>query len=108
LYDSRDEPPAGGGNADTEILSESQPDTAVERVAPAVEIDRGQSVGRYVVLEQLGAGGMGVVYRAYDPQLDRNVALKVISPRSSGDGAHESRLGREAQALARLNHENVV
>jgi serine/threonine-protein kinase len=83
-------------------------DTRPELRAPALDLTRGQRVGRYVVLETLGAGGMGVVYRAYDPDLDRHVALKLISPRSSGDATQESRLFREAQALARLSHENVV
>jgi tetratricopeptide (TPR) repeat protein/predicted Ser/Thr protein kinase len=109
LYDSNDAPPPSADTTDTEVLTDSpSPDTDVERVAPPLVLERGTAVGRYVVLEPLGQGGMGVVYRAYDPELDRNVALKVISPRRGGDGAHESRLGREAQALARLNHENVV
>ena len=67
------------------------------------EIPRGTSVGRFLVLEQLGRGGMGIVYSAYDPQLDRRVALKFL--------AHEiepARLFREARAIARLAHPNVV
>ena len=70
----------------------------------------GESIGRYVVLRELGAGGMGVVYAAYDPELDRKVALKLLLP--SGGGSHSSdgraRLVREAQALAKLEHPNVV
>ena len=64
---------------------------------------RGATLGRYVVLDRLGAGGMGVVYAAYDPKLDRRVALKLLH-----HGADETRLLREAQALARLSHPNVV
>ena len=70
--------------------------------------DRGDLVGRYVVLHQLGEGGMGVVYAAYDPELDRRLAVKVV--RSSGGVADHDRerLLREAQALGRLKHPNVV
>jgi len=64
-------------------------------------------VGRYVVLEQLGAGGLGVVYAAYDPELDRKIALKLIHPsRVTREAAQ--RLQREAQALARLQHPGVA
>ncbi len=67
-------------------------------------------VGRYVVLERIGAGGMGVVYAAYDPELDRKVALKLLHPERTGAAAeeHRLRLQREAQAIARLSHPNVV
>lgn len=63
--------------------------------------------GRYLGLEKLGSGGMGTVFAAYDPQLERKVALKVLRARQ----AHErdrARLVREARALARLTHPNVV
>ncbi len=68
------------------------------------------SIGRYQLQRRIGRGGMGVVYAATDPQLGRTVALKVLRPRSAGgptkDG--EARLLREARALARLSHPNVV
>lgn len=75
-----------------------------------VELPRGSSVGRYMILEVLGAGGMGVVYRAYDPELDRKVALKVVQHRAStaADTDGRARMLREAQAIARLSHPNVV
>jgi tetratricopeptide (TPR) repeat protein/predicted Ser/Thr protein kinase len=63
-------------------------------------------IGRYVVLSQLGAGAMGVVFAAYDPQLDRKVALKLLI--SSDHTSARIRLQREAQALAKLDHPNVV
>ncbi|MEM7156527.1 MAG: serine/threonine-protein kinase [Myxococcota bacterium] len=70
----------------------------------------GESIGRYVVLRELGAGGMGVVYAAYDPELDRKVALKLLLPASGGSHSSDgrARLVREAQALAKLEHPNVV
>ena len=65
-------------------------------------------VGRFVILDRLGAGGMGVVYEAYDPHLDRRVALKLVqASRDDRDAAHR-RLRREALSLARLSHPNVV
>ena len=74
------------------------------------ELERGTIVGRYMVLAKLGAGGMGVVYTAYDPELDRRVALKLLVPRvDAGAGsAGRARLLREVQALAKLSHPNVV
>ncbi len=77
-------------------------------VGPLPTLQRGEKLGRYVIIEVLGSGGMGVVYRAYDPDLDRRVALKRI--RLSGGSAETLRafLMREAQAMARLSHPNVV
>jgi predicted Ser/Thr protein kinase len=63
-------------------------------------------IGRFTVLERLGAGGMGVVYAAYDPHLDRRIAVKVLH--SSPKKSTRSRLLREARALAKLSHPNVV
>jgi serine/threonine-protein kinase len=68
----------------------------------------GQTIGRYVVRELLGAGGMGAVYVARDPDLDRDVALKVVSPRGAGAEATRRRLLREARSAAKLQHANVV
>ncbi|HEY8375458.1 MAG TPA: serine/threonine-protein kinase, partial [Nannocystis sp.] len=66
-------------------------------------------IGRFVVLRELGAGAMGVVYAAYDAQLDRQIAIKVLSHGYAGAVERgTSRLEREAQALARLSHPNVV
>ncbi len=72
---------------------------------------RGSSLGRYVVLDRVGKGGMGVVYRAYDPELERSVAIKLMRVGKASEDRREqarSRLLREAQALAKLNHPNVI
>jgi tetratricopeptide (TPR) repeat protein/predicted Ser/Thr protein kinase len=71
-------------------------------------LDRGAAVGRYVILDRIGSGGMGVVYAAYDPELDRRVALKLLRTDRFSSESGCSRLLREAQALARLTHPNVV
>ena len=68
----------------------------------------GSRIGRYVVLGKLGTGAMGVVHVAYDPELDRKVALKLLKPRGGDPADARARLQREAQALAKLGHPNVV
>ena len=66
-------------------------------------------LGRLVMLEELGQGGMGVVYKAYDPDLDRKVAVKLLhTDHNQVSDAARERFQREAQALARLSHPNVV
>ncbi len=79
------------------------------QVAKRPVLSIGDRVGRYLVLSSIGAGGMGVVFAAYDPQLDRKVALKLLRA-NLGANAPEARtrLKREAQAIAQLNHPNVV
>jgi serine/threonine-protein kinase len=67
----------------------------------------GQTLGRYRILETLGAGGMGVVYRAHDPTLDRDVALKVLQPEVLASEAGRKRFVAEALALSRLNHPHI-
>jgi hypothetical protein len=68
----------------------------------------GRQVGRYTLLEELGHGGMGVVYKARDPMLDRVVALKVIRGGLLAGDAEIERFYREARAAARLDHLNIV
>ncbi|MBK7826688.1 serine/threonine-protein kinase [Nannocystis sp.] len=67
-------------------------------------------IDRFVIVRKLGEGGMGVVYYAFDPELERPVALKLLRPamRSEHHSQGEARLLREAQAMARLSHPNVV
>ncbi len=73
-------------------------------------LERGASLGRYLVLDRLGQGGMGVVYAAYDPELDRRLAVKLLRPDAGAAQAEtrRTRLQREAQAMARLSHPNVI
>ena len=73
-------------------------------------LSRAANIGRYIVLSLVGKGGMGEVYAAYDPELDRKVAIKLLRVRGSQAEADEgrSRLLREAQAIAKLSHPNVV
>ena len=65
-----------------------------------------QRIGRYTIVDRIGQGGMGVVYAAYDPELDRRVAIKLLTETLAGQA--EARLLREAQAMARVVHANVV
>lgn len=82
-------------------------DSTVRREAPA--LTRGAAIGRYLALEHLGAGAMGVVWSAYDPDLDRKVAIKVLHPATEEEQTlAQARLLREAQAMARLSHPHVV
>src|SRR5689334_12135097 len=68
----------------------------------------GKLVGHYRVLEKIGAGGMGEVFRARDERLGRDVAIKLIRPASSDNPDHLHRFEHEARAAAALNHPNIV
>jgi serine/threonine protein kinase len=101
-------PDDADSNAATHKHERIRPDDS--QVAKRPQLSVGDRVGRYLVLSTLGAGGMGVVFAAYDPQLDRKVALKLLRANLRGPSAKEARtrLKREAQAIAQLNHPNVV
>ncbi|MCP3143148.1 serine/threonine-protein kinase [Pyxidicoccus xibeiensis] len=73
-------------------------------------LERGTRLERYVILKPVGQGGIGVVYAAYDPELDRKVALKLLRPDKVHPGATDEAAGllREAQAMARVSHPNVI
>lgn len=68
----------------------------------------GNQLSHYRIVEQIGAGGMGIVYRAHDEQLDRDVAIKVLPPGSLTDETAHKRFRKEALSLARLNHPNIA
>ena len=93
-------------HAPTEVAAARMAARTIARNLPS-----GTHVGRYVVLKELGAGGMGVVYAAFDEELDRRVALKFLQPAMGGtfgSGSAVQRLQREAQVMAKLSHPNVV
>ena len=89
-------------SADTHTIDDAS-------VAPSrsMLIERGSTLGRYLVIDKVGEGGMGVVVRAYDPKLHREVALKRLHRDALGSDG-ETRLLREAQAMAQLSHPNVI
>lgn len=104
--------PAGDG----ELSDEDETRTVAERFGDTADgaaggskaaLARGDDVlDRYAILDELGSGGMGVVYSAFDRKLDRKVALKILRRDRAGTG--QQRMLAEAQALARLSHPNVV
>jgi len=81
---------------------DAEPSAAAAPTQPATRI------GRFALLERIGAGAMGEVYAAYDEQLDRKVALKIVHPAVESSPTSQARLLREARALARLSHPSVV
>lgn len=104
------------GKTETELPSRSLGDdqTLADTLGEDVESRRSpqefegpRKIGRYVFLELLGEGGMGMVIAAYDPTLDRRVAIKLLHMRGN-EGEQRLRMEREAQAMAKLSHPNVV
>jgi tetratricopeptide (TPR) repeat protein len=81
-----------------------------ELPSPEDDLPRGTAVDRYVLLKRVGTGGMGIVYAAYDPRLDRTIAVKMVRSDVAARMSEEvrSRMLREAQAMARLSHPNVA
>lgn len=83
--------------------------TSVGRIMPhPVSLRVGTTVGPYTVAELLGEGGMGTVFRAHDPRLARDVALKVIRPELAADPERLARFEREARLLGGLTHPNIA
>ena len=71
-------------------------------------LQSGTTLGRYRIIEQLGAGAMGIVYRARDDRLQRDVAIKILPPEVVGDDNARRRFRKEALALATLSHPNIA
>src|SRR3979411_82778 len=68
----------------------------------------GRTISHYEILEKLGAGGMGEIYKARDPRLNRTVAIKVLPAGSAGDPDRKRRFVQEAQAASGLNPPNII
>ncbi len=84
---------------------------ASSAAVPAADaiLERGTAIGRFVVIGLLGKGGMGEVYAAHDPELDRKVAIKLLHAGTANESPEgRLRLMREAQAIARVSHPSVV
>src|SRR5262245_19979322 len=73
-----------------------------------MSLSAGTRLGAYEIQSELGAGGMGQVYRARDARLGRDVAIKVLPPAFAADADRRARFEREAQAVAALSHPNIV
>ena len=90
-------------------LTGAGPERPEAQVQGGSHLLRGSAIGRYLVLDKLGQGGMGEVYSAFDPQLNRRVAIKLLlAHHDSKDASAKERLLREAQAMAQLSHPNVL
>jgi serine/threonine protein kinase len=99
---------SGGSSSSEDRRRRSLVNPSVTEAATP-EVGARDRVGRYELRERIGAGGMGIVYAAWDPELDRRVAIKFIRPgRAVSPELLARRLRREAQAMARLRHDNVV
>jgi tetratricopeptide (TPR) repeat protein len=89
------------------VLDETLEHPPEDRGEVLPQFAAGATLGHFRIVRELGAGGMGVVFEAYDPALDRSVAIKLVRDRTAGSVAGD-RLIREAQAMAKLAHPNVI
>ena len=103
VRESGDVPPPGRSGERSLAVTRTDDGDGTE---PTLSLTRGSMLGRYVLLDAIGSGGMGSVYAAYDPELDRRVALKLL--RSEAGQLGRARLVREAQAMAKVSHPNVI
>ena len=93
----------------TEVTGETAPHgPAVSKPSPAPVSEIAKLFPQLEIIECLGRGGMGAVYKARQPRLDRLVALKILSPEKQSDSKFAERFEREARTLARLHHPNIV
>jgi serine/threonine protein kinase len=101
--------PIPDDDRDDEPTATTVDEKVARRRYSSIDLEPGARVGRYEIVSLLGAGGMGVVYRARDAELGRDVALKLVTAGiGESDSQGPTRLQREAQALAQLGHPNVI
>ena len=98
---------APGGLCPACVLRDADEQTPKEKNAPSIE-EISTAFPKFEVLEFIGQGGMGSVYKVRQPSLDRIVALKILSPELGSDPAFAERFAREARVLGKLNHPNIV
>lgn len=111
LVRDRDDKPVPFSQTFADFLERQRAEQTASTSAPGSTTTSdltGRSLGGYRVVSPIGQGGMAEVYKGYQPALDRYVALKVLSPRFAADAAFYERFQREATAIARLRHSNIV
>src|SRR3954469_12181753 len=113
----RDRPPAEWSPSGDERLNAVAPDSistdqSAQSRTPGSQrvltLAPGLTIGSYRLIEPAGAGGMAEVWRAYHPRLERFVAVKFLSPRFATDPSYLERFVREARAVSRLDHPNIL
>lgn len=100
--------PGEGSETDHEVLENDVRSIPTDFLPPALHPELLGRLGRYDIEQLIGAGGFGIVFKAYDSELRRVVALKVLAPHLMSSGAARKRFAREAQAAAAIMHEHVI
>jgi len=97
------------GNCATQLTQAGQPSLTKTLESPAYVLTKGSIIaGKYRITEEIGRGGMGVVYEAEDTKLARKVAIKILPEAFSSDPEPLARFERESRVLASLNHPNIA
>ncbi|MDP1560929.1 MAG: serine/threonine-protein kinase [Pirellulaceae bacterium] len=97
-----------GHDTDAEVMEADVREISTDFLPPALHPELLGRLGRYDIEQLIGAGGFGIVFKAYDSELRRVVALKVLAPHLMSSGAARKRFAREAQAAAAIMHEHVI
>ncbi len=90
------------------LQSSAIADLAAQVAGGVVALAPGRQIGHYEIEERIGVGGMGEVWRAWDKNLDRDVAIKILPPEFSADADRVQRFEREARTISRLKHSNII
>src|SRR5262245_24951838 len=106
--DDRNAAPAGRDDPNTQGEESGDEDSALDFLGPPGRPDSLGRLGHYEVLQVLGKGGFGIVFRAFDEVLQRVVAVKVLSPHLAATSPARKRFLREARSSAKVRHENIV